>query len=342
MSFSQMTRLSNKLGSYLQLVLSGLAGRLQSTPVSLHWGSHRTELGLAQFIIDFVIEESPAFTSSVTDPLIEGFTHRHAFSDRAICRLRDATFDPDSGYIFCGRQIVIESHSSQLVSHVRKINRTRRITTRPVIGVATQTHYHWLIETLPRVIAASRYAPNALLVAPTTMPRTQREAIEMLGLDVCYSDERFLCDELVLATRGIDSGWAHPVDVALLRMTFSVPNELGTHQIFVSRAGSRRGDVLSQKIDQYAEQQGWWVIRAEHLNWSDHLSIFGKTAVIAGEHGAGLANIALSPGNARLIELVRANCANPCYVSLSAIINHDQGFHSAEPISDFNAALRII
>lgn len=323
----------------VRFLIEVATSRLHSTPVRLHWGSHREEYGLSAFIIDVEIEESPDIVLSVNDPVVKKFRHRHAFEDRAIYRLRDATFDPNTGYVYLDNKLVRESHS--LYPHVtyRKLNTSRHIAKRPVIGVTSQLHYHWLIETLPRVIAASQYEPDALLIAPEHTPTVQRDALEMLGLEIQYSDARHQCDELILATRGLDSGWAHPNDIDLLRERFGVPSMRGTERIFVSRTNSRRSDETSKQIDRFAISQGWTVVRAEQMTWRDHLSTFGKALLVAGEHGAGLANIALAPLESRLIELVRKDCANPCYAALSLVINDKLDFYELADLLDFGAAL---
>ena len=320
-------------------VFDAVSARIRNRSVSLHWGSHLAEHQISPFISEVRVEQSDDQIIIVTDPINEGYFHRHAFNDRMICRLKNATFDPQSGSIYLGDLLVRESHSDSPSLSTRKYARKCTSCKSPLIGVNCQTYYHWLIEILPRVIAASLYEPNAILVAPTHISINQRQAIEMLGHRIHYSDLRHSCDELVLATRALDSGWAHPSDLDVLRRTYKVPTEVGFRKIFVSRIGSSRSDELSQIIEEFAISQGWTVVRAEDLTWHESLKIFGEASSIAGEHGAGLANIALAPKGTQLIEIKRNDYANPCYAALSIALNNDLSNFAQYPLDQFRAAL---
>jgi capsular polysaccharide biosynthesis protein len=192
---------------------------------------------------------------------------------------------------------------------------------RPIIGVPQQTHYHWLIESLPRIIKAARYERDAILIAPTGLGGVQRSALEILGNEIVYTDNRCTSNNLILATHSDDSGWAHPSDLELLRKTYQVPTESGSQYLFVTRVNSRRSDAMSKTIENFARRTGWTIVRAEELSWSEHLDLFGHAKAIAGEHGAGLANLALAPKYCNLQELLRRDCANPCYAALSVSLN---------------------
>jgi capsular polysaccharide biosynthesis protein len=205
--------------------------------------------------------------------------------------------------------------------------------------VPHQTHYHWLIETLPRIISASQFEPKSKLISSSRTTAYQRKALEELGLNVLYSDARHHSNNLILATRGEDTGWAHPQDLDILRKTYKVPSTKGFRRILVSRVGSRRSDHLSQAIQDYAEKTGWTIVQSENLTWDEALSIYGEASVIAGEHGAGLANVALAPLGTQLIELQRHSYPNPCYAALSQSLNGNTSCYSLFQIDEYKRAL---
>jgi hypothetical protein len=317
-----------------------LANRARGQSISLHWGSHIKEYGIDPYINEFLVEPSPNVVLQAKDPVIQGYLQRHAFSDRAIFRLNGASFDAKTGNVFLGKHFVRESLTGRSSLPIRPPSRAKKLPSRPIIGVPFNTWYHWLVETLPRVIAAARFEPNALLVASDTLHHTQRQAIEMLGKEVFYTNDHFICDEMILATRGLDSGWAHPQDMELLRRTYNIPLESSSHKAFVTRVNSSRSDQISQEIQDFAESVGWTIVRAEKISWNDHLEIFGKSSHICGEHGAGLANVALSPLGTKLYEISRSEYANPCFEVLSAVLNGTGTNHNAFSIEDFRIALR--
>jgi capsular polysaccharide biosynthesis protein len=165
--------------------------------------------------------------------------------------------------------------------------------------------------------------------------------LEELGLNVLYSDARHHSNNLILATRGEDTGWAHPQDLDILRKTYKVPSTKGFRRILISRVGSRRSDYLSQTIQDFAEKTGWTIVQSENLTWDEALNIYGEASVIAGEHGAGLANVALAPLGTQLIELQRHSYPNPCYAALSQSLNGHASCYSRFPIDQFEAALTL-
>jgi hypothetical protein len=327
--------------NFIKFVVDELFGRTRNQVVSLQFGAHRSDHGLNRYIQDFLIETSPNVNLCVPDPIIEGYVHRHTFSDRAICRLRNATFDTSSGNVYLGKMLVRESNSFTSNQVSRKSALVVEHQDLPIIGVPYQTHYHWLIETLPRIISASRHEPSAELITSNQTTRYQRKALEVLGHNVRYSDARHHSSNLILATRGEDTGWAHPQDLEILRKTYKVPSAKGFRQILVSRVGSRRSDYLSQAIQDFAENTGWTIVQSEMLSWDEALNIYGEASVIAGEHGAGLANIALAPLGTQLIELQRHSYPNPCYAALSQSLNGDSSCYSLFPIDQFKAALKL-
>lgn len=296
---------------------------LQRASVSLHWGSHYAEFSISPFITESVVETSPKITICVDDPVISGYVHRHSFSDRAIFRLRNAAFSSDTGEIYFNQFSVRESQTDMSNLLFDRPPRASRKFNQPIVLAPYQTHYHWLIETLPRVIAAVQFEPNAIVVASKRLQSVQREALEMLDVEIVYSDKHYVGSNLILATYGKDSGWPHPHDLNLLRETYGVSPFIGEHKIFISRVGSRRCDSVSQEIHNYALKEGWMVVHAEKLSWMDHLSLFGQASVVAGEHGAGLANLVLAPANAELIELTKPDYANPCFAALSLALSGD-------------------
>lgn len=331
---------SNSPINSLKFFFDNLSSRLQPKVVGLNWGSHREEHSVARHIKDWVLETSPNLFLCVKDHVIENFTHRHVFSDRAIYRLRDATFDPTTGDTYLERKLTLESHSGGPTIAVRRTVRVRKLHGRPLIGVPFQTHYHWLIETLPRVIAATRFEPAALLVAPTRLSALQREAINILGHEVIYTDDRCQSDDFILATRGRDSGWAHPADLDIIRSVYGVPSKAGTNHIFISRISSSRADAISVAMHECAVNTGWNVVLAEELTFKNHLHLFGEANVIAGEHGAGLANLALAPLKTQLIEFTNPSYANPCFNALSLVLNNSNDYYSAHSRTVFEDVLR--
>ena len=291
-----------------------------SSQLSLHWGSHHALPIISRNLLEIVVDRSPGQHYSAFCPIINSYVWRHSFTDRIIARIANARFDVLTGAIYIDDTLILES-----------LNRNRNVTNasyhkcdfKPdsIIVVPKDTHYHWLIEILPRVLQAAEYSPSSTLVASSTLASYQKQALKMLNFDVHYCDKRHQSFEVVLATFGLDSGWPHPNDVMTLRRKLLIPELPGTLPIFISRSSSRRSDSSTLKLDLWASSQGLKLVRCEDLSWEDELAVFREASSITGEQGAGLANLILAPKGTLLHDVWRDDYANPAFQNLSNVIN---------------------
>lgn len=303
--------------------------------ISLHWGSHHTLPIISQNLIEVVVDKSPGQDYQSSDPIVNSFVYRHSFTDRMIVRIANARFDVLSGAIFIDDTLILES-----------LNRNRKVASasfhkcdfkpKSVIVVPKDTHYHWLIEILPRIIQATENSPSSTLVASSTLTSVQKESLKILNFDIHYCDKRHQPIEVVLATFGKDTGWPHPNDVMAFRKKFLISDLPGTLPILVSRSGSRRSDAYTLKLDSWANSKGLKIVKCENLSWADQLALFREASLITGEHGAGLANLILAPKGTILKEIYRDDYANPVFQNLSKIINgSDEPFYHSYSYEKF-------
>jgi hypothetical protein len=287
--------------------------------------------------LEIVVDRSPGQHYQAFEPLIDSYVRRHSFTDRTIARITNARFDVLTGAIYIDDTLILESLNR---------NRSRNVTNasyykcdfkpESVIVIPKDTHYHWLIEILPRVLQAVEYSPSSTLVASSTLASYQKQSLKMLNFDVHYCDKRHQPFEVVLATFGLDSGWPHPNDVMRLRRKLSIPELPGTVPIFISRSASRRSDSSTLKLDLWASSQGLKLVKCEDLSWEDELAIFREASSITGEHGGGLANLILAPKGTLLHDIYRADYANPAFQNLSNVINDsDQSFYKSYDYEEF-------
>ena len=298
-----------------------------SSQLSLHWGSHHTLPIISQNLMEVIVDKSPGQDIQSSDPIVDSFVYRHSFTDRIIARIANARFDVLSGAIFIDDTLILES-----LSRNRKVANASfhkcDLKLESVIVVPKDTHYHWLIEILPRVVQAAEYSPSSTLVASSTLTSVQKESLNMLNFDVHYCDKRHQPIEVVLATFGTDSGWPHPNDVMTFRKKFLISDLPGTLPVLISRSGSRRSDSSTLKLDSWANAKGLKIVKCEDLSWADQLALFREASSITGEHGAGLANLILAPKGTILKEIYRDDYANPAFQNLSKVINDsNQSFY---------------
>lgn len=322
-------------------LVSGFRYRTRPTIGSLHWGSDLNSLGLENYILEYVVEKSTDRLVVVPDPILKSQLKRHSFSDRALVRLTGVTLDSLTGAIHLGEVFIQESVSLELETVLKYRKRPTCFfgIDEPAISIPFGGHYHWLLENLPRAIAALKFQGNAVFIAPTILTRLQRGALESLGAEVHYCNKVHKVDNLILATMARDCGWAHPGDIATLREQFNIKNNPGNSSLFISRVGARRSDFNTAKMDRLANDLGWRVIQAEDLSWIEGLEVFGDAKRIAGEHGGGLANIALAPRFVQVYEFYRRGFANPAYQILKEVIDNNSENYKSIEISSFSNLL---
>jgi len=306
-----------------------------SSKLSLHWGSHHTLPIISQNLMEITIDRSTEQEYQSSDPIIYSFINRHSFTDRMIARIANAMFDVISGAIYIDDTLILES-----------LNRNKKVANasyykcdfkpNSVIVVPKDTHYHWLIEILPRIVQAAEYSPSSTLVASSTLTSAQKESLEMLNFDVHYCDKRHKPFEVVLATFGMDSGWPHPNDVMTLRKKLLIPDLPGKLPVLISRSGSRRSDSSTLKLDLWASSKGLKLVKCEELSWTEQLAMFREASSITGEHGAGLANLVLAPKGTILEEVYRGDYANHVFQNLSNVINdNNRSFYKSYNYEEF-------
>jgi capsular polysaccharide biosynthesis protein len=91
-----------------------------------------------------------------------------------------------------------------------------------------------------------------------------------------------------------DSGWPHPEDVktVLAYKPFRDARDLSdpVKKVYISRKNSRRSPKNEGKIEEYFASIGFQIVELEKLNLIDEIKLISSVKVLAGIHGAGLAN----------------------------------------------------
>jgi len=119
-----------------------------------------------------------------------------------------------------------------------------------------------------------------------------------------------------LSTHGI----AHPDDISefLKQVAPRIPSpeKPAWRKIYISRKMGRRmanEDVLTAGL----ESRGFEIIGLEDLGLPEQIRTFQESAIIAGPHGAGHANIMWSQPGTHLLEIFNPSWMHPCYSLLA-------------------------
>lgn len=201
----------------------------------------------------------------------------------------------------------------------------------------SRNYFHWLTDALPRFMIARESGDES----PVVIPERYRSAphvssiLGLLGEDFCYlsSKSRHVFSELTLVSPVAPTGSpdpqiikrvAHRLKEALLKEQAGLTDTRGKldlgPRLWVSRRFSRRR-WLSNEDDVVAllESYGFRVLHPELLSVPEQLTLFSRASLVAGMHGAGLANIAMmAPGTSVLEVRLEGDAHNNSYFSLAA------------------------
>lgn len=292
------------------------AWRRACLPVArIGWGPHWQAYDLVNHVVS-VDEEGDATLQSATDPFIEGLSYWQATARTRWFLLRDVSFWPELGLIRCGKAVIRESYGMDDLPALPRDFRSSDLMAlevrSPAIPLNRTSYYHFLIEELPTVIRAISRNPSAVALVPAGVPNYQTECLEYFGISYVEVECAVHVDLALVRDRGKYSGWPQPTDLDAIRTQLGTTLG-GSSLIYVSRGGSSRSLPGEEAIESLLTRQGWLVVRTEALPWAEQAELFSGALVIAGPHGAGLANMVLAPGGIRVLELVDSNYYNPCF-----------------------------
>ena len=182
-----------------------------------------------------------------------------------------------------------------------------------LLNVAAQNNlYHWLVETLPRLVgllAVSSEEPVKVIV-PATQPLFYEWVLRRLvqydrriEIVTIGPDDRWIVEQLLvvdLALRG-KTGFVHPHSARLLNNMLGGDSETArlrprNRRIYISRSLAARRRVTNEEaMMSVLCAKGFEVVHAERLSYQEQFDLFRAASHVVGPHGAGIANILFAP-----------------------------------------------
>lgn len=249
----------------------------------------------------------------------------HRWESRSLHRLEETLIHLPSGLALVGEAVLHQSggvapdkrmkaQKSFLVEELAAARRPRRPASQAVSGpvhpigeVPRGNYYHWLIETLPRILLVHRHDP-AVTVVGDHLPPFAVDALDMLGIRFRATQAHVRAQEL-LVVDAPESDWPHPEDIdALTLLGRDAMDRTGRRGrdrlIYVSRRGSSRSLAMEGLLEEYLASRGFTIFRADRCaTWIDQIEAFSGAELVVGVHGAGLSNAVFLPKESQVIEL---------------------------------------
>jgi len=197
-----------------------------------------------------------------------------------------------------------------------------------LLTLSGQGFYHFLIEAIPRLHLLRPWLQHADHVLCVGSPGSlqarwlahagvpARKIVWMEGL--CH----VACEQLLFTSYTMRDQQPTPWTVAAIRASFPAtsvqPSPSSPRRLWISRRDANIR-IFSREDELLASLPGFTRVELAKLSPADQIALVASAEVIAGPHGAGLANVVFGRAGARVIEITPSNaCHQPLYARLAS------------------------
>jgi len=206
--------------------------------------------------------------------------------------------------------------------------------------------FHFLIEDMPRFIQARQSNQKAISILGSKS-KYMSEVVQILNLDQCLSIEIPLKVDKILLSEKIKERLFSLEDLNSLQNEFKhciKPNKM--RRVFISRRDKEGVKYISRGLDKKYEIEriftnyNFEINYFEDLSFSEQIRICSEASVIAGFHGAGLANLIWASPGTKIIEITNTRETRH-FNHISEICSHDYALYSTlSPLVDLETLIR--
>lgn len=194
-------------------------------------------------------------------------------------------------------------------------------------------YYHWLCDTLPRLEAwLARHAGGNLLLPAALCDRTYvRDSLAAYpGIAVDRTaalHPNLHVRALTIVSHAADSGFHHPLltrrVAARLGRLPGARGKPGQRRIYATRRRARMRRIANEEaIAPMLYRHGFEMVEFDEMRLVDQITLMAETQILAGPHGAGLANMMfMAPGGA-VLEMRQLEGPPIGYISLAGVFGH--------------------
>lgn len=257
--------------------------------------------------------------------------HNHTvLEDGAV--FRQLRLVPESVMLIAGSRISL--HNWKGLARIRLSFKRRKLHASHTYLVAHNTYsgfYHWLLESVPRLLEAQRSLSDFTLLLPASYNATfYADTLRLLGI---HKVERlqpriaYRVPRLALAYTDVSMGDYSTAMLADLKATLfralpALPAAQPKQRLYVSRKKAVRRKILNEAaVEAALTARGFRIVCFEDYNFEQQVHLSSAAEVLIGIHGAGLTNIVFQPENAAVVELRKFDGGeNTFYTSLAATL----------------------
>jgi hypothetical protein len=224
---------------------------------------------------------------------------------------------------------------------------------------SASNYYHWMIESLPRLLMVKNKFPDSLIIVPEPAPEFIVATIKMLGFTNLYFLPRLKRDiikvsrlilpeivyyeenekDVLTKDQKQKSNYNQNAKTAI----GSIPHQQGelivsvrkqllsffpkkainpSKKIFVSRSRQQTRRLTNEnEILPILEKYGFETKFFEEMTFEEQVNLMVDTAIFISVHGANMVNILFMQTGAKVIEMMNLDYINEAYYLLSSSVN---------------------
>lgn len=281
--------------------------------------------------------------SMVADPQHTSLALGFAWPNLHAWRLKNVTLDVASSLLFSRDRVIAQSGTgtrssadSAFISGAYARHRSidpQRVD-HPFSSVGdVQHHYHFMIETLPRMLRIQAIDASTVFYLSDEPSEFAEDVMSSLGFNMAYVEKGTLVTgrEILLVDQPLKF-WPRKSDVLLVAQSLTTlaaeGAQKGLRNLYVSRRGAERSPREEEFLENALRQEGLVLVRLEDLPMREQLSLVRDSTVLVGLHGAGLASCVMMAAGGALVELSSGDRFEPCYQRMAELIGLDYRYVS--------------
>jgi hypothetical protein len=238
----------------------------------------------------------------------------HTFQESYHLKISDVILDTRTGILFTfDRKLISESSSwspeylsATTYTKPPRLNQGAKILEeRPLIGLSSNSFYHWLNEDLPHYLYLREKLSNPLTIVSMKRPGFVTDFLKSNSIDYLEVPRYLKCSEFNFITKKSSVGWPYSKDISIIQDHFGfhfsklVPGK----KIYISRIGDSRSPTFEIELISILKKNGWKIINTSKMTLAEQIAEISSAEVLAGIHGAGLSGVNwMNPGT-RLVEI---------------------------------------
>lgn len=187
-----------------------------------------------------------------------------------------------------------------------------------LVSQFAEGHAHWLLETLPRLMALDSIPDGLPIIVPSTVSESQWASLEHYGIKrercIVLGQETLEPDVLYLPSYMGTPGNVHPLACQWLRGRFENAVEAGgDERLYLTReSASRRKLANENDLRPLLDKYNFRSVDPGMLTFHEQVNLFAGARIILAPHGSALANVVFAPTSATVIEIrepIHRDCA---------------------------------